>query len=231
MSRSSAAISPIVLAPLGPELAARKTELERIVDDGKVSFVAVGHALAELKADPEFYAPQSFENYAVQRFGFKKSRWYQTMAGAVVADIISPEGFHHGGIPVLPDTERTIRPLTRLLPRRTDEVETEQRDRIEAAWARACKLAEEEGATVAGRHVKAAVDELTGKKAKPVLVPRKPLSIDDLSDIFEADDDEFATRWRVMKNDVHRFRDALNATIRKAEQMGIEGRVVMAAEG
>ena len=171
MSRSSAAISPIVLAPLGPELAARKTELERIVDDGKVSFVAVGHALAELKADPEFYAPQSFENYAVQRFGFKKSRWYQTMAGAVVADIISPEGFHHGGIPVLPDTERTIRPLTRLLPRRTDEVETEQRDRIEAAWARACKLAEEEGATVAGSSRTPRPASGEGEGRKPLALP------------------------------------------------------------
>ncbi len=104
--------------------------------------------LAELKADPEFYAPQSFESYAEARFGFKKSHWYRTMAGAVVADIIASDGFPRGGIPALPDAERTIRPLARLLPRRTDEIEAEHRDRIEAAWARACKLAEEEGATV-----------------------------------------------------------------------------------
>lgn len=217
--------SQIVLAPLRKELATRKAELERVVDDGKVSFVAVGRALAELKANPEFYAPQSFEAYAEQRFGFKRTHVWRLRAGAAVADVLDVPTWEH-----LPNAEGTIRPLTRLLPRRTDEVEQEHRDRIEAAWARACKLAEDEGATVAGRHVKAAVDELTGKAKKPAEPPRRPLSIDDLSEVFEADGDDFVMRYAKVKDDLFRFRAAINATIRKAEQLGICGHVVMVAE-
>ncbi len=218
----------IVLAPLGKELADRKAQLEKVVDEGKVSFVVVGHALAELKANPEFYAPQSFESYAEQRFGFKKTYVWRLRAAAGVVDVLS-DGNVDNWQPSLPSVEGTIRPLTRLLPRRSDEIEPEQRDRIEAAWARACKLAEDEGATVTGRHVKAAVDEVTGKKAKgPTLAPPRPLSIADLTDIFEADDAEFPSKYTAVKDDLFRFRAAINATIRKAEQLGITGHVIVA---
>lgn len=172
-------------------------------------------------------APQSFEAYAEARFGFKQAYSWRLRAAAQVVDVIGDHANWHG----VPSAEGTIRPLTRLLPRRSDEIEPEQRDRIEAAWARACKLAEDEGATVTGRHVKAAVDEVAGRKPKgPALAPARPLSIADLTDVFEADDSEFATKYAAVKDDLFRFRAAINATIRKAEQMGIGPHVVMVGE-
>lgn len=142
---------------------AEKERLERIVDEGKVSFVAVGHALREIKDHPEWYLPQSFESYCQERFGFKRAHVTRLRAASAVSEVL------WGTAPVgaIPE-ERTVRPLTKLLKCGDETTWDEQSDRIEAAWARACKLAEEEGVTVAGRHAKAAVDELLGiRKAEP----------------------------------------------------------------
>lgn len=140
---------------------AEKDRLERVVDEGKASFVAVGMALAEIKRHPEWYAPQSFESYAETRFGLKAAYAGFLRRAALIAEAVWGDSYNCREIPA--KAEGTLRPLTRLLDKRgQDEVCPEQRDRIEAAWARACKLAEDEGCAVAGRHVKAAVDEALG---------------------------------------------------------------------
>jgi hypothetical protein len=153
-----------------------KERLERVVDEGKASFVAVGMALAEIKRHPEWYIDAgSFETYAEARFGFKAAHVCRLRKAALIAG--SLWGEVSPGKLLLSEPEKTLRPLAKLLDKRgQDEVAPEQRDRIEAAWARACKLAEDEGCAVAGRHAKAAVDDLLGVKTKEKLPVEQALA-------------------------------------------------------
>ncbi len=150
---------------------AHKERLLRTIHEGKVSFVAVGRALRELKENPQFYAPLTFEQFVEEEFGFRRTAAWQLRAAATVAEVIDVRNCER-----LPKAEGTVRPLTRLLDKKHEEPTPEQRDRVEAAWARACALAEDEKVQVAGRHAKVAVDELLGVKRKETLPAEQALA-------------------------------------------------------
>lgn len=210
---------------------AEKDRLERIVDEGKASFVAVGMALAEIKRNPEWYGPQSFESYAESRFGFKAAYVRQLRAASAVASVLWGDRCNCNGIPA--KAEGTLRPLAKLLDKRgQDEVAPEQRDRIEAAWARACKLAEDEGCAVAGRHVKAAVDEILGVQPREKSAP-DPLApaFDFLGDATQAEGAEFAAWFKSHRLDLVRLRTTVEQLFEIADREGLSPRVVTAKKG
>jgi hypothetical protein len=97
------------LLPLSAEERDRKRELERVVDENMVGFVAVGEALAEIRTLKLYRPHETFEEYVAQRFEMSRRRAYQLMAAAAVV------GNVNNCAQIAPANEAQVRPLT-LLP-------------------------------------------------------------------------------------------------------------------
>jgi hypothetical protein len=97
------------LLPLSAEERDRKLELERVVDENMVGFVAVGEALAEIRTLKLYRPHETFEEYVAQRFEMSRRRAYQLMAAAAVV------GNVNNCAQIAPANEAQVRPLT-LLP-------------------------------------------------------------------------------------------------------------------
>jgi hypothetical protein len=117
-------IAPAV-TEASPVEASRLQELEQVIQQGLVTFVEVGTALAEIR-DSRLYrwTHDTFAEYCDQRWGMTTRRARQVMDAAVLSVSLM-------GTTVPPDiTERTVRPLAALPePERAAAVE-EVRERV-----------------------------------------------------------------------------------------------------
>lgn len=96
--------------------AKRLRKLEGIIDRGMKSFVEVGNALAEIQRDNLYREThKTFAAYVEDRFGFKKSRAYQLIEAASVADEMSTM------VDKLPN-ERQARELAKAPPEEREEI-------------------------------------------------------------------------------------------------------------
>lgn len=102
--------SVVDLMPLDESERGRKRELERVVDENMVGFVAVGEALAEIRTLKLYRPHETFEEYVAQRFEMSRQRAYQLMAAAAARGNVN-----NCGHSILPANEAQARPLT-LLP-------------------------------------------------------------------------------------------------------------------
>lgn len=94
---------------LAPEEAQRLAALERVVDAGLNTFVAVGNALSEISTSKLYQATNAtFDDYTRERFGIGRSRVYQLMAAATITESLSTA--------VDITTERQARELVGLAP-------------------------------------------------------------------------------------------------------------------
>lgn len=94
---------------LAPEEAQRLAALERVVDAGLNTFVAVGNALGEISTSKLYQATNAtFDEYTRERFGIGRSRVYQLMAAATITESLSTA--------VDITTERQARELVGLAP-------------------------------------------------------------------------------------------------------------------
>jgi protein gp37 len=135
------------LAP-SPELLA----YEEIIADGLDAFYKVGEALLAVRDSHRYqergYA--TFEDYCRGHWQMARSTAYQMIDGAKVY-----ENVRHGG-QILPETERQVRPLTRLKDPALQK----------AAWQDAQERAAASGTKVTGAVVQAAVDEIKAQQAE-----------------------------------------------------------------
>ena len=123
------------------------TRLESTVKAGLSHSIAVGQALAEIRDRQLFReAFMSFEDYANDRWKLSKSRVYQLIAAAGVA-----ENVHPGGKQL---TEKAARELNKL-----------PADQQKAAWDEASTMVDE-GAIVPASVVAEAVAKRSKKKAR-----------------------------------------------------------------
>ena len=114
---------------------------EQTITEGLQTFVAVGQALLAIREQRLYRAEYAtFEGYCRERWGIARSRAYQLIDAAEVA-----ENVHNCG-QILPANEAQARPLTGLTPE-------EQR----AVWQAAVATAE--GGTVTAAHVQATVTQ------------------------------------------------------------------------
>jgi len=127
-----------------------KTELgnlEQVIEQGIRTFAEVGTALQMIRDGRLYRASHgTFEAYCRERWGFKKSRAYQLMDAAQVA-----ENVHERGQIEPPPSEWQARPLTKLPPE-------QQAD----AWEEANERAESEGRNVTAKDVETVVAEIRG---------------------------------------------------------------------
>ena len=149
------ALAPVTVEPgLSAAEKMRLVELEKVIDEGGRSFLAVGHALAEIRRDNLYRASGTFEGYVKERFGFGRNYAFRLQAAAHCANAV--------GVDSCQLSEGTLRPLTRLIDlRKTDEPTEKQKKRIRAAWEKAVELAD--GRPITGRMVLCAVDLISPK--------------------------------------------------------------------
>jgi hypothetical protein len=154
------------LLPLSAEERDRKLELERVVDENMVGFVAVGEALAEIRTLKLYRPHETFEEYVAQRFEMSRRRAYQLMAAAAVV------GNVNNCAQIAPANEAQARPLT-MLP------EADQ----PAVWG---EVVTQTGGMVTAKAVRQAVLEHLGQEAaKRVRAVSAPVEADqDLPDEF-----------------------------------------------
>jgi len=133
------------LLPLSAEERDRKLELERVVDENMVGFVAVGEALSEIRTLKLYRPHETFEEYVAQRFEMSRRRAYQLMAAAAVV------GNVNNCTQIAPANEAQARPLT-LLP------EADQ----PAVWG---EVVERTAGVVTAKAVRQAVLEHLGQEA------------------------------------------------------------------
>ena len=84
-------------------------EAEAVIEQGKLTFVAVGRALLEIR-DRKGYALDgysTFEEYVRKKWGWARAHAYRLIGAAEVAEVLSPTGD-------IPTSERQARELTRL---------------------------------------------------------------------------------------------------------------------
>ena len=141
--------------------------LERKVER---AFYEAGKALCEIR-DRSLYrnTHKTFEQYCLERFGFKRRHPYQLMNAAIVVDNLlnndldamcangtqtETDQMSTIGAQILPTSERQVRPLTKLEP-----------DQQREAWAKAVEQAG--GKVPSGRIVKSIVDQIRERNPVP----------------------------------------------------------------
>jgi hypothetical protein len=141
------------------KLQARLGELEKVIEDGLVTFVEVGRALTQIR-DERLYKPKysRFEDYCRERWNWSRVQAHRTIDAAEVVGSLLPMGNK------LPASERQARPLAVL-------AKTER----QRAWGDAVGMAEREGKPVSVRHVEAAVNGLSGNPGGFKRSPRRTL--------------------------------------------------------
>lgn len=137
----------ITTEALSPNEAIQLTNLERVIERGKQTFVEVGNALAEIR-DSRIYRSShaTFEDYCRERWGWSRFYSHRLIESAQVVDVL-PMGNK-------PTSERQARPLAKLPPEKQPE-----------AWEKAQEVAKEEGKPVTARHVEEAVKSVTQDQA------------------------------------------------------------------
>lgn len=117
-------------------------EAETIIEKGQRVFVAVGRALAKIR-DEGWYkeSHETFEEYCRQKWDISRPRAYQLIGAVEVVDNLSTGGRH------APETEKQIRPLTKLKP---------EQQRV--AWEKV--IEETEGGRITEKAVSTIVDKL-----------------------------------------------------------------------
>lgn len=131
----------------------RLAELEKVINDGLLTFIDVGAALLEIRNSRLYLHEYStFEQYCREKWSMARRTAYQLMDAVAVVDNVC-QGAQ------IPTTERQVRPLAKLEPE-------EQR----TAWQRAIETAPE--GKVTGAHVQKIVDAI--KPKKPKKLKKKP---------------------------------------------------------
>ena len=97
------------------EISPRLLELETVIERGKLTFVEVGNALAEIR-DSRLYRAQysTFEQYCKERWGWSRSYSYRQIEAAQAVQVL-PMGN-------IPTNERGARPLVTLTPEEREKV-------------------------------------------------------------------------------------------------------------
>jgi len=128
-----------------PELTERLRleALERVIERGMKTFVAVGQALMEIRDDRLYQATHpSFEDYCRERWGFRRAHAHRLIQSAKVLQALSPMGD-------TPASERQARELTPLL---------DQPVQLRAAWSDARARASRSGSPLTTRLLRTAVE-------------------------------------------------------------------------
>jgi hypothetical protein len=129
-------------------------QYEGIIEQGLETFVDVGSALLAIREKKLYRQHGTFEEYCKKRWRFG-SRYARHLISAAETITNIKTGTM---VPVLPKSERQIRPLTSLEP-------DQQRD----AWRRAVETAP--GGEITGKHVQSVVDEI--KRPNPIELANK----------------------------------------------------------
>lgn len=97
------------LLPLQPDEALRLRECEAVIDAGLASFIRVGAALMEIRNKRYFRVTHpTFESYCDERYGLRRGRAYELMAGFQVVANLSSIGVQAADLPA---NERQAREL------------------------------------------------------------------------------------------------------------------------
>ena len=141
---------------------------ETIIRQGVQTFLEVGNALLTIR-DRKLYREDftSFEDYAKTRFGIKRSRAYQLMDAATVAENLSTRGGQIEGA-----TEKTLRPLTKVEPNEQVKV-----------WNDAVETAPDGRPTT--KQVEEAVERVAPKAPSPEPKPEEPPHIEPQAEDYE----------------------------------------------
>ena len=120
----------------------RLDALEREIERGLATFVAVGEALLEIRERRLYRATHlSFETYCLERWGFRRAHAHRLIQSARVLQTLSPIGDK-------PVSEGQARELTPLL---------HQPEQLRDAWSEAREQATRGGSPLTARLVRAAV--------------------------------------------------------------------------
>ena len=119
--------------------------LEKVIDDGKKTFIEVGSALKQIRDDKlHLETHGNFAEYVEQRFGFKKTHAYQLIASA--------------------DTAESVRNCGHFLPSLTEsqarEIAKAPEEKKEEVVSRAAEIAEETGKPPTAQTFKQAREEV-----------------------------------------------------------------------
>ena len=102
------------------------TDCERIIEAGQKTFVEVGNALLRIRESRLYRAEfGTFDEYCLSRWGMAKTHANRLILGASVADNLAPMG-------AIPQTERVVRPLSRLEPHQQREAWKKANDKAAA---------------------------------------------------------------------------------------------------
>jgi hypothetical protein len=90
---SASASSPTTLEPITLDESRRLIELEKTVEVGRQTFIAVGTALAEIR-DTRLYKADfaTFDDYCDNRWGFSRAHAHRLIEAASLATEMSPTG-------------------------------------------------------------------------------------------------------------------------------------------
>lgn len=123
-------------------------ELEQVIEKGLESFVDVGSALLAIKAGKRYREAgfSSFEDYCQRRWEISRGYGYRLVLAAATVEGLQRELSPMGDIP-MPESERQVRPLTRL-------PEDERAD----AWNEAVEQAQSEDRSPTAADVEQAVE-------------------------------------------------------------------------
>jgi hypothetical protein len=86
-------ITTLSTEPITLDESKRLIELEKIIEAGRQTFIEVGTALAEIR-DSRLYKCdfKTFEDYCVQKWGFKRAHAHRLIEAAGIAKDLSPAG-------------------------------------------------------------------------------------------------------------------------------------------